>query len=234
MALQSVSVSKMLLLGSVLGAAAFGASAADVVITSEGVTPYVIDSRNVVARSGADLCWRTGFWSPATAETAMAGEFPAGCQCDADLVPNEKCTIQVAQAPTPTSPETPKPITLSAEALFGFDKAVLTPTGKAAIDREVLSQLSAVGALKTVMVEGHTDRIGSQTHNQALSERRATAVKNHLVEKGVNADLIDVIGFGKTQPVPGISCPDSLGRTKLIECLAPHRRVVVRIQAMPN
>lgn len=230
----SKSASKMLVLGAVLGATTLGAWAADVVITSQGVTPYVIDSRNVVARSGADLCWRTGFWSPAAAETAMAGEFPAGCQCDADLVPTEKCTVQVAQAAVPAAPDAPKPITLSAEALFGFDKAVLTPAGKTAIDSEVLSQLPKVGSLKTVLVEGHTDRIGSHPHNQALSERRAMAVKNYLVEKGVSADLIDVIGFGKTQPVPGVSCPDSLGRTKLIECLAPHRRVVVRIQAMPN
>lgn len=220
--------------GTVLVATSLGAWAADIVITPGGVTPYVIDSRNVVARSGADLCWRTGFWSPAAAEKAMAGEFPAGCQCDADLVPSEKCTVQVAQASAPAAPEAPKPITLSAEALFGFDKAVLTPAGKAAIDREVLSQLPKVGSLKTVLVEGHTDRIGSHPHNQTLSERRAAAVKSHLVEKGVSADLIDVIGYGKTQPVPGVSCPDSLGRTKLIECLAPHRRVVVRIQALPN
>ena len=226
------------LLGAALIAATFGAQAQtkDVVVDGKGEIPYAIDGRNVVVRSGTGLCWRTGYWSPAAASSAMAGQFPAGCECDSDIVAKDKCTAAApaaapapAPAPAPAAAPAPKKITLSAKALFGFDKAVLTPAGRAAIDSEVIARLPEVGGAKFVMISGHTDRLGSQKYNQALSERRALAVKNYLVQKGVSADTIEAVGFGKTQPVPGVKCDDSLGRKKLIECLEPHRRVVIEI-----
>lgn len=227
------------IVGAALLAASFATQAQtkDVIVDGKGDIPYAVDARNVVARSGAGLCWRTGSWSPAAAGTAMAGQFPAGCECDSDVVPKDKCTT-VAAAPAPAAPPpapaaaapVAKKITLSSKALFGFDKAILTPQGKVAIDREVIARLPEVGTLQLVTVSGHTDRLGTQQYNQALSERRAKAVRDYLVQKGVSADKIDAIGFGKTQPVPGVKCADSLGRKKLIECLEPHRRVEVEIK----
>lgn len=227
------SVARPIALGLALASLTTSAFAADVVVDPAGVVPYVIDARNVVARSGFDLCWRTGYWTPALAETAMAGQFPAGCACDKDIVAADKCAAPATPAPAPAA-EAPKAITLSAKALFAFDKAVLTPAGKAEIDREVIAKLPQAGQIKLITVEGHTDRLGSQSYNQALSERRANAVRDYLAQKGVSPDLMDVIGYGKTQPVPGVSCADSLGRAKLIQCLEPHRRVVVRITAAPK
>ena len=97
-------------------------------------------------------------------------------------------------------------ITLAAKALFDFDKAVLKPEGKAAIDNEVIAKLKDVAKLELVLVTGHTDRIGSQAYNQKLSERRANAVRDYLVSKGVARDKIETLGMGKTQPVPGVVC----------------------------
>ncbi|HJV28297.1 MAG TPA: OmpA family protein [Aromatoleum sp.] len=235
-----------LALGAALFATGFAAQAqtSDVIVDGKGEIPYAVDGRNVVARSGTGLCWRTGYWTPAAAGAVMAGKLPVGCECDGDIVAKDKCA-PIAAAPaaaapapaapaaaTPTAPApTAKKITLSSKALFGFNKAVLTPQGKAAIDREVLARLREVGPLQQVTVSGHTDRLGSQQYNQVLSERRAKAVKDYLVAKGVPADRIDVIGYGKTQPVPGVKCDDKLGRKKLIECLEPHRRVEVEIKA---
>ena len=54
---------------------------------------YVIDQRDVVAKSGFDLCWRTGYWTP-----AAAAKDPAGCQCDKDLIPAEVCNPPVKAA----------------------------------------------------------------------------------------------------------------------------------------
>ncbi|MBR0566326.1 OmpA family protein, partial [Azoarcus sp. L1K30] len=130
--------------------------------------------------------------------------------------------------PAPAAPK--KAITLSSKALFGFNKSTLIAEGRQAIDNEVLAKLSGFGPIAMVTVSGHTDRLGSHAYNQKLSERRAEVVKNYLVSKGVNANVIETIGYGKTLPVAGISCPDSLGRTKLIACLEPHRRVVVEIK----
>ena len=109
----------------------------DVVVDGKGEIPYVIDARNVVARSGAGLCWRTGYWSPAAASTAMAGQFPAGCECDADIVAKDKCVAPVAAAKPAPAPA-PKPsadkIKLAADALFDFDKATLKAEGRAKLD----------------------------------------------------------------------------------------------------
>ena len=156
------------------------------------------------------LCWRTGYWTPAMAIV----------ECDPDLVPKP--------APAPGVQK----ITLASKALFDFDKAVLKPEGQAAIDREVISRLKDVTKLELVLVTGHTDRIGSQAYNQKLSERRANAVRDYLVSKGVARDKIETLGMGKTQPVPGVVCnqPYPKERKAMIECLAPNRRVEIEVK----
>jgi OOP family OmpA-OmpF porin len=120
-------------------------------------------------------------------------------------------------------------ITLAAKALFDFDKAVLKPEGMAAIDSEIIAKLRDVQKLELVLVTGHTDRIGSQAYNQKLSERRADAVRNYLVSKGVARDKIETLGMGKTQPVPGVTCTMTALKP-LIACLAPNRRVDVEVK----
>src|SRR5947207_11334560 len=146
------------------------------------------------------LCWRTGYWTPAMAII----------ECDPDLVPKPPPPppppVVTPPAPPPPPPPPPPPqvqkITLASKALFDFDKAVLKPEGMAAIDRDVITKLSGVTKLELVLVTGHTDPIGSQAYNQKLSERRANAVRDYLVSKGVAKDKIETLGMGKTQPIP--------------------------------
>lgn len=52
-----------------------------------------------------------------------------------------------------------------------------------------------------IMVEGHTDSVGSEAYNMDLSRRRANAVKNLLVQRGVASSRIEVVGYGKNMPV---------------------------------
>jgi OOP family OmpA-OmpF porin len=120
-------------------------------------------------------------------------------------------------------------ITLASKALFDFDKAVLKPEGMKAIDTEIIDKLKGVQKLELVLVTGHTDRIGTQAYNQKLSERRADAVRNYLVSKGVPKDKIETLGMGKTQPVPGVKC-EMTAMKELIACLAPNRRVEVEVK----
>src|SRR5215212_2998302 len=122
--------------------------------------PYVIDSRGVVSRSGTGLCWRTGYWTPALAASTpvVGGEFPAGCYCDKDLMPKEKCE---PPPPPPAPPAAPAPvvkpaaqkITLAADALFDFDKATLRPEGKAKFD-ELVPKLADI-KLEVIIAVGH-------------------------------------------------------------------------------
>lgn len=91
--------------------------------------------------------------------------------------------------------------TVSAEVLFDFDKSVLKESGKAELQKLgqiIISQGLSVGDIDVV---GHTDSVGTEAYNQALSVRRAAAVKEFLVSRGIAAGIIDVIGMGERQPV---------------------------------
>jgi OmpA-OmpF porin, OOP family len=195
---------------------------------------YLIDQRGDVVKSGFGLCWRTSFWTP-----AGAANDPAGCSCDKDLLPKEKCEPKPREEakpipPAQPAPPTAKPITISAKELFDYDKAILKPEGKAAIDREVIAKLKEAGPIKQILITGHTDRLGSQQYNQKLSEKRAEVVKSYLVAQGLPVDKIETMGAGKTQPVPGVKCDDKLPKKKLIACLAPHRRFTIEVTAEPK
>ena len=204
---------------------------------------------NNIVRSGrygtnnasCNLCWRTGFWTPAMAIA----------ECDPDLVKKVAAAPAAPTAPAaPSSPSAavqpvappaapaapvapPAPsvqkITLASKALFDFDKAILKPEGKAVLDREIVSRIKEVQKLELVLVTGHTDRLGSQQYNQKLSERRAAAVAAYLASRGVPKDKIETLGMGKTQPVPGVVC-EQKNRKALIACLQPHRRVEVEVK----
>ena len=188
---------------------------------------YLIDQRGVVAKSGFGLCWRNGYWTPAAAAADSAG-----CECDKDLLPKEVCEPKPA-APAPAAPApgvkpTGEKVTLAADALFDFDKAVLRPEGKAKLD-DLVAKSKAI-KLEVILAVGHTDRIGSDAYNQKLSEKRAAAVKEYLVAKGIEANRVYTEGKGEKQPVTGGKCGKSEKKTKaLIECLQPDRRVEIEV-----
>ena len=104
----------------------------------------------------------------------------------------------------------------------------MNAAAKARLDKDVLGRLRGCATLESVVIEGHTDRLGSQQYNQKLSEKRADNVKKYLASKGVEAGKIETIGMGKT--VPAKFCPDTKNRKELIACLAPSRRAIVSIK----
>ncbi len=229
---------KLLALAAIsLGLSASTAFAQDVVVDGKGEIPYAIDGRNVVTRSGAGLCWRTGYWTAAAAENAPAGEFPVGCGCDGDIVPKDKCEAppppaQVAQPEAAPVQGTPAAIAeekvrLNADLLFAFNEATLKPEGRTAL-ANVAAQAKEL-KLEVVIVTGHTDRIGGDAYNQRLSERRAATVKNYFVEQGIDASRVYTEGKGRTQPVTGTQCNNVTPRKALIDCLQPDRRVDIEI-----
>ena len=214
-------IAKKSLVLALLAGIGFGASVAQ---AQERV--YVIDQRDVVAKSGFGLCWRTGYWTP-----AAAAKDPAGCECDKDLLPKEVCEPKVAAAPSAAPAATPKPtgekITVAADALFDFNKAVLRPEGKAKLD-ELVSKAAAI-KLEVILAVGHTDRLGGDAYNQKLSEKRAAAVKEYLVAKGIEANRVYTEGKGEKQPVTGAKCKGNAKTKALIDCLQPDRRVDIEV-----
>jgi OOP family OmpA-OmpF porin len=182
---------------------------------------YVQDARGVIVRSTnvgdpriGNLCYRTGYWTPAQAIF----------ECDPDLV-------KVAQAPVPPAPPVvtppppaPKPapvnqkVTYAADAFFDFDKSVLKPEAKAKLD-ELVGKLGGIN-LEVVIAVGHTDGIGSDAYNDKLSVRRAESVKAYMVSKGIEPNRVYTEGKGKKQPVAD---------NKTAEGRAKNRRVEIEV-----
>ncbi|WP_042013579.1 porin OmpA [Aeromonas fluvialis] len=141
----------------------------------------------------------------------------------------------VAPAPAPEPAPAPvmveKQFTLSSDVLFDFNKATLKPEASQALDSLYAQIEEARPKDGVATVIGHTDRIGSDAYNQKLSEQRAQSVADYLVGKGIPAAKINVEGRGKASPVTGDSCV-SKSKRELIVCLAPDRRVDVKVEGV--
>ncbi|MGD8810095.1 MAG: peptidoglycan-associated lipoprotein Pal [Gammaproteobacteria bacterium] len=81
---------------------------------------------------------------------------------------------------------------------FDFDKSTLTGKAQETLNKQA-AWLSRVPTA-TVLIEGHCDERGTREYNLALGERRATAVKDYLISKGVSASRIKTISYGKERP----------------------------------
>ncbi|MBI4742069.1 MAG: OmpA family protein [Betaproteobacteria bacterium] len=221
-------IAKHSLMAALIAALGLGATLVQAQTAADRV--YVIDARNEVATSGTGLCWRTGYWTP-----AAAANDPAGCKCDKDLLPKEKCAPAAAAAGASTGAQpaaagvkpSAEKITLSADALFDFNKAVLRPEGKAKLD-ELAAKVKGI-KLEVIIAVGHADRIGGDAYNQKLSEKRAAAVKEYLVSKGTEANRVYTEGKGSKQPVTKADQCKGPKSAKVIACLQPDRRVDIEV-----
>jgi OOP family OmpA-OmpF porin len=140
----------------------------------------------------------------------------------------------VAPAPVPVAPAPMPPpapvvvpprferVTMAATDLFAFDSyALAMPQTK--LD-EIASIMQRYPDVQMVMITGYSDRLGAATYNQALSQRRADAVKSYLMTQGVAASRLNAAGKGEANPV--VVCTNKK-HADLIECLEPNRRVEV-------
>ena len=167
---------------------------------------------NLIWKNGTnELCWRNNYWTPATAAPG----------CDGALVAQPKVEPKQPEK-TPSQPPPPQidvqKVTYAADAFFDFDKSVLKPEGRAALD-ELAQKIQGIN-LEVIVATGHTDSIGSVPYNQRLSVRRAEAVKAYLVSKGIDKGRIYTEGKGKSQPVA--SNKTAAGRAK-------NRRVEIEV-----
>jgi outer membrane protein OmpA-like peptidoglycan-associated protein len=103
------------------------------------------------------------------------------------------------------------------DVLFDVGSAILNPDARAALDQaaEVLLEYRKTA----ILAQGHTDSSGTEEYNQELSERRATAVMNHLVKRGVDADRITAVGYGEGYPVADNATPDGRAANRRVDLL---------------
>lgn len=74
---------------------------------------------------------------------------------------------------------------------------------------------------KPVVVEGHTDAVGSDEYNRELSAKRAEAVKRYLVEKGIDGSLVTAVGKGETEPVADNGTDEGRQANRRVKITAP-------------
>ncbi len=123
-------------------------------------------------------------------------------------------------------------VTLSADALFRFDRSGLDdvlPKGRAELERLATTLRDNAVNVKSLTITGHTDRLGSAVYNERLSLQRANTVREYLQGAGVKVPM-QVRGVGEREPVSGAHCADNQAKASLIACLQPDRRVVVDIE----
>src|SRR5262245_56656875 len=111
------------------------------------------------------------------------------------------------------------------DVVFEPGKALLQPGATTAIDR--LAQLLAVYPERSVRIEGHTDSAGDDAANQALSERRAGAVRDALLARGVEATRVEAIGYGETRPIADNGTPSGRQKHRRIEIVLPDEQAAV-------
>jgi OmpA-OmpF porin, OOP family len=99
--------------------------------------------------------------------------------------------------------------------LFDTGKATLQPASDGPLN-QVLQMLQQADSLK-VLIEGHTDNVGAPAANQALSEKRAQAVRDWLTAKGIAADRLTAKGYGASKPVADNNTEEGRAKNRRVE-----------------
>jgi outer membrane protein OmpA-like peptidoglycan-associated protein len=163
-----------------------------------------------------------GMPAPAAAAQPMAAAQPAAAPA-----------AQAAAAPAPAGfavqAGVASTLTLGGDALFKTGKSSvkdLTPAARAQLD-ELVAKIKAFGAIDSIKVTGHADKMGKATANQKLSLARAKAIADYLKSKGVKAASFTTAGMGDSKPV--VDCDMNQAKEALKACLAPNRRVEIEV-----
>ena len=95
---------------------------------------------------------------------------------------------------------------------FGFDSSELAGEAQATLDRQ--AAFLNVNPTMVVIIEGHADERGTREYNLALGDRRAVAVRDYLLAKGLNADRVRTVSYGKERPAVSGSNEESWAKNR--------------------
>jgi OmpA-OmpF porin, OOP family len=194
-----------------------------------------VSGRTNVDNVSFSLLFPFGRGQRATPRAAMAPAVQMAAAPAPAPMPMPAPPLVIVQA-APVQPPPPavvvperRRVSFAAHSLFAFDNADVREEGKAELDG--FAKELQTTRFDSISVEGHTDRLGSLAHNQALSQQRADAVKAHLVSVGrVDPGKISSQGKGELSPVTKPEdCKGNAATAKLVACLQPDRRVDIEV-----
>lgn len=212
---------------------------------------YWVGSDGNYARGGFGDCLRTINWTPEKAiagcedgsgitrksapvkvdDSAAADDAAAKAKADADKAAADRAAAKAeadrkaaaaAAAAAAANDKEPqyRNLSLASGATFELGGSTLSGSGKQAV-ADILKQFEGE-QIRSVRVEGHTDDRGAASFNQQLSEKRAAAVRDELIANGVDANVIETVGYGESRPLADNGT--RAGR-------AQNRRVDIKIDA---
>jgi len=172
-----------------------------------------VSASGMPLKTGFGECVHTGYWTPASE-------------------PCEAPPVHVAMDATPRPPA-PR-VAQSATVFFAFDRDALDDEARAALDK-LLARFEP-GEIEKVYVTAHTDRLGGQRYNFALSERRLEAVRTYLAAKGITLSVLYTEARGADEP--SVQCegmePENRRNQALVDCLQPDRRAQIEVIGAPR
>jgi len=195
---------------------ASGARPATTAARAEMTTSTTMDSDNDGVADSSDACRNT----PNGVQVDRRG-----CEIDSDRdsvvdsrdsCPDTPANLAVDNRGCPILEATQRSIELLVN--FDYDKSDVKPQYDEEIE-EFADFMETYGNTNAV-IEGHTDNRGSDAYNQALSERRARAVRNELVnEHGIDSDRVSAVGYGESRPVDTSNTEAGHARNRRIEAV---------------
>jgi len=194
----------------------------DGVVNSEDACPntppgVTVDSRGCEVDSDGDGVGDSRDRCPGTPAGARVDEY--GCELDSDgdgvVDSRDRCPDTRPGTPVDNDGCDLAPAHTLQGVNFEFDSARLTEGSKQRLD-EALQILKRHPDLQ-VEIAGHTDSTGSAEYNQGLSERRARAVLDYMVEHGANAAKLTAKGYGESQPVADNGSREGRERNRRVE-----------------
>jgi OmpA-OmpF porin, OOP family len=194
-------------------------------------TPHVMMAEDAIRRAGQEAASCAP--PPVAAAPAVAPR-----QATPAVAPAAPAVAAPAPAPIYIQAPAPAPIirtitqerfALLGDTLFKFNKSGindLLPGGVAKL-KGLANHLKTYQSLSSMRITGYTDRIGSDSYNDDLSNRRAETVRAFLESQGVRSDNTQIQGLGKNEPVT--ECSTKAPRATQIACLQPDRRVNIDV-----
>jgi len=113
--------------------------------------------------------------------------------------------------------------TVGDRILFEVDQSTLTPQAQGVLDGQ--AQWLIANPSFTSVIEGHADEQGTREYNLALGARRANAVQEYLLQRGIAGNRMQVVSYGKERPIQ--ICSDET-------CYSQNRRSVTDLSSLPS
>lgn len=162
-------------------------------------------------------------WEPPFSSAVLPSSAPV-VNSPATSVSSPEATVAVLTPPTPPSePQSqeetnPHPYALRGKVIeFYADSDALSPKGRIALD-SILPLLRRHAATH-VEISGHTDNLGTEDYNVALSQRRAEAVRQYLLAQGIAGEQLAIGAYGSSLPIADNTTPEGRQRNRRAEVI---------------